>query len=217
MHCHPNSRRRCRKRLAPRPRGAGKGPRAAGTARTTSRCTGKRPTGESGARSRIHPWRRIAIAPASGPPAKGLSVPGARAHCFLARPAPRLRHGPLERKPCTVEATPAHSSATPHLFSPEPATASGDAAVIALPVVALDLVHSLRGFQELPIPILVTVPCHRCLAMCSGQSHCAADPQTRHLPIPTKLSTHSERSRPAVPGQVVHRFRGKSSGLSGDP
>ena len=36
------------------------------------------------------------------------------------------------------------------------------------------------------------------------------------LPIPTKSSTHSERSRPAVPGQVVYRFRAKSSGLNGD-
>ena len=35
--------------------------------------------------------------------------------------------------------------------------------------------------------------------------------------IPTKLSTHSERSRPGVPGQAVHRFRAKPSGLSGDP
>lgn len=31
------------------------------------------------------------------------------------------------------------------------------------------------------------------------------------LPIPTKSSTHSERSRPAVPGQVVHRFRAMST------
>jgi hypothetical protein len=37
------------------------------------------------------------------------------------------------------------------------------------------------------------------------------------LPIPTKSSTHSVRSRPAVPGQAVRRFRDKSSGLSGDP
>ncbi len=37
------------------------------------------------------------------------------------------------------------------------------------------------------------------------------------VPIPTKSSTHSGRSRPAVPGQVVHRFRARSSGLSGDP
>ena len=37
------------------------------------------------------------------------------------------------------------------------------------------------------------------------------------VPIPTKVNTHSERSRPPVPGQAVHRVRAKSSGLNGDP
>ena len=36
---------------------------------------------------------------------------------------------------------------------------------------------------------------------------------SRTLPIPTKLSTLSERSRPRVPVQAVHLFRAKPSGL----
>ena len=34
------------------------------------------------------------------------------------------------------------------------------------------------------------------------------------LPIPTKSSTHSERSRPPVPGQAVHRFRSNPDGFA---
>ena len=33
------------------------------------------------------------------------------------------------------------------------------------------------------------------------------------LPIPTKSSTHSEPSCPSVPGEAVHLFRAKPSGL----